>query len=244
MGTSSGRKTTKRDLWLVAALVIVAGVLIGYVALQPAERTDGAPGEPSRSGQASPPATQASPLDEIVRRVPGDPYAIGEPDAPVTLIAYSDYRCPFCAKFSRDTEPVLVDRYVADGTLRIEMRDFPIFGEQSLNAARAGRAAAAQGMFWEFSRAVYAAAPQTGHADLSPEVLRGFAADVGVPDLDRFAADLRGTAFDEDIQADLTEGQTIGVPSTPVFVINGKPILGAQPLAEFTTAIDEAAARE
>jgi protein-disulfide isomerase len=169
--------------------------------------------------------------------------ALGDPNAPVTMVMYSDFRCPFCAKFSRDTEPELIDRYVDTGTLRLEWRDFPIFGEQSLVAARAGRAAAAQGRFWEFTRAVYAAAPQTGHADLSEDVLVGFAEDAGVPDIPRFTAEMRGTVHAAAIQRDLDEAQRLGVPSTPAFLVNGMPLLGAQPLPVFTTRIDDAAGR-
>ena len=71
--------------------------------------------------------------------------ALGKPDAPVVMINYAELRCPFCAKFSRDIEPELIKRYVDAGVLRLEWRDFPIFGEESLEAAKAGRAAAAQG---------------------------------------------------------------------------------------------------
>src|SRR5699024_2995863 len=122
---------------------------------------------------------QADLLADLPRREPGDPLAMGEPDAPVTMLIYSDYRCPFCAKFSQDVQPDLVEEYVETGVLRLEWRDLPIFGEESLEGARAGRAAAEQGKFWEFNDAVYADAPGgTDHPDLTPEVLRGFAEEV------------------------------------------------------------------
>ena len=121
---------------------------------------------------AAPAAPGARPLGEQARREASDPFALGNVDAPVALVVFSDYRCPFCARYSQATEPELVARYVDAGKLRIEWRDFPIFGDASLLAARAGRAAAAQGKFWEFNRAVYAAAPASGHHDLTEAKLR------------------------------------------------------------------------
>jgi protein-disulfide isomerase len=179
----------------------------------------------------------------VERRQAGDPLALGEVDAPVALVVFSDFRCPFCAKFSRDTEPELVKRYVDAGQLRIEWRDFPIFGPQSMAAARAGRAAAEQGKFWEFSRAVYAAAPERSKAELTDEDLIGFARQAGVPDIGRFTEGMRGDRFDAAINSDLAQGTGIGVPSTPAFLINDVPLLGAQPTEDFVRAIDGALAK-
>ncbi|AYA27780.1 MULTISPECIES: DsbA family protein [Rhodococcus] len=175
------------------------------------------------------------------RRIDGDPLAIGAVDAPVVMVAYSDYRCPFCAKFSRDVEAALIDKYVDEGILRIEWRDLPIFGEQSMAEDLAGHAAAAQGKFWEFGTAVYASSPDRGHPDLTSEALRSFAAAAGVPDQDRFDRQAADPSVDQDIYADMLEANTIGVASTPSFVINGTPILGAQPLGVFEQVIEAAA---
>jgi protein-disulfide isomerase len=183
------------------------------------------------------------PAGDLSRRVEGDPLALGRLDAPVVMVVYSDYRCPFCAKFSRDIEPALVDRYVGDGTLRIEWRDLPIFGEQSTLAARAGRAAAEQGRFWEFNRVLYAAAPDRGHHEFDLSRLKRFAEQAGVTDLGRFAEEVRSERHDEAIQADLTEALSLGASSTPTFVVNGTPVLGAQPVSVFEDVIDAAAGR-
>nr|WP_245814039.1 thioredoxin domain-containing protein [Rhodococcus marinonascens] len=181
------------------------------------------------------------PVGDQSRRISGDPLSMGSTDAPVVLVEYADHRCQFCAVFSRDTEPALIEKYVNKGVLRIEWRDLPIFGEQSIAAARASRAAAAQGKFWEFNKAVYAQSPTGGRADLTQEVLHDFAAHVGVPDLPRFDHDAASTQFNESISRDVSNAQTIGISSTPAFIINGNPILGAQPLAHFEQVIDQAA---
>ncbi|NGP09451.1 thioredoxin domain-containing protein [Rhodococcus sp. 14C212] len=223
---------SRRDLWLLGALGLVAVVLLAWLVVDRTGDTENTVAET---------APEMGPVGDLSRRIDGDPLALGAVDAPVVMVAYSDYRCPFCAKFSRDTEPVLVEKYVDEGILRIEWRDLPIFGEQSMAAARAGRAAAAQGKFWEFATAVYAASPERGHPDLSAEALRGFAEAAGVPDLDRFAQDATGASADQSIYGDVLEANAIGVSSTPSFVVNGTPVLGAQPVAVFEQVIEAAA---
>lgn len=250
--SGSRRGSIAKDVILFGGLVVVAVGLIVYLVMRDEGRPAGLPPSasqtlPKTAVAAEPGAgtgdSQPDPM-AVARRTPGDPLAVGKPDAPVTLVMFGDYRCPFCAKFSRDTEPELVDRYVSSGTLRIEWRDMPIFGEQSMLAARAGRAAAQQGKFWEFNRAVFAVAPERGHADLTESVLVDFAKQVGIPDLGGFSSALHSSAFDAPIALDLAQATTIGVPSTPAFVINGMPILGAQPTEQFVQAIDDAAARQ
>ncbi|MGB2948938.1 MAG: thioredoxin domain-containing protein [Rhodococcus sp. (in: high G+C Gram-positive bacteria)] len=235
--TSTSRSHRRRDLWLLGTAVLVAAVLVGVLltGMRDGDRSQAV------SGGGSTAAPEIGPLGDMARRTVDDPMALGAADAPVVMIAFSDFRCPFCAKFSRETEPELIDRYVDDGTLRIEWRDLPIFGQQSFDAARAGRAAAAQGRFWEFTHAVYADAPATGHADLTIEVLETYAAQAGIEDIARFTADATGTEFDAAITADSTEAQSLGIPATPAFSVNGDPVLGAQPLSEFVDLIDTAA---
>jgi protein-disulfide isomerase len=234
---------------VIGGLVVVAVVLI--LALVTNSKEDTGPARPpavsSPAAQirepTGPPQPGGASAPLMARRQADDPLALGDPAAPVVMVMFADYRCPFCAKFSRDTEPELVERFVDNGTLRIEWRDLPIFGDQSMQAARAGRAAAAQGKFWEFNRAIFAAAPERGHADLTDDVLIGFARQVGVPDIDRFATQMRGNDFNGTINADIEQASTIGVPSTPAFVINGVPILGAQPTDVFVAAVTGAAGR-
>ncbi|MGV0838368.1 DsbA family protein [Mycolicibacterium thermoresistibile] len=231
----------------IGGLAVIAVALISYLVIDSNRGFDA-----GSTGAAGPPATvvtdtpQAAADDGtsgsagVERRQPDDPFALGEPDAPVAMVVFSDYRCPFCAKFSQDTQPELVERFVDDGTLRIEWRDYPIFGDQSMLAARAGRAAAEQGKFWEFNDAVYAASPDRAKAEFTEQSLIGFAEQAGVPDIERFTAGMRSDDYDNAINADLDQGNSIGVPSTPAFLINNVPLLGAQPTEEFVRAVDEA----
>ncbi|CAM2769464.1 thioredoxin domain-containing protein [Prescottella defluvii] len=227
----------RRDVWLLGVLGVVALLLVGFLVVDRVRDSDEASAPVAAAEDDL--ATGIGPVGDLSRRVDGDPLARGPVDAPVVLVVYSDYRCPFCAKFSRDTEPALVDKYVEAGKLRIEWRDLPIFGEESMIAARAGRAAAAQGRFWEFNSALYAAAPDRGHPTFDQAALRGFAEQAGVPDLDRFVGDAADTSLDREIGSDVLEANMIGVASTPSFIVNGYPVLGAQPLSVFEQLIEK-----
>ncbi|WP_182345800.1 DsbA family protein [Tomitella gaofuii] len=236
--------STRRRIEVAAfAVIVVIAVVLGVVLFtgqgddDPAGRAAG-PASISEEDRASADGG-IGPLGDLARRTEGDPLAMGAVDAPVVLVEFADYRCPFCAKFSQDIEPTLIDRYVESGQLRIEWRDLPIYGEESARAARAGRAAAAQGRFWEFNSALYAAAPESGHPEMSPERLRGFAVTAGVPDIDRFMAQMNSDDFEALLHVDTMTAQRLGIPATPAFSINGHPILGAQPIDTFTSMIDK-----
>ncbi|MDA3625229.1 thioredoxin domain-containing protein [Saccharopolyspora oryzae] len=229
-----GRASAQRKRLSVIAGVLAAAVVGGLVyLLVPMGRSN--EGAPEQQGKA-----QDNPFATMARRTPGDPMALGRQDAPVVMIDYSDYRCPFCAKFTRDLKPELVKRYVDTGVLRIEWRDFPIFGAESFDTARAGRAAAAQGKFWQYMDVVHRDAPQSGHPELPREKLVGYAGQAGIADIPRFESDMDNPATLGAVQADAAEGSRLGVPTTPAFLINGNPVLGAQPLDRFIDTIEKA----
>ena len=193
----------------------------------------------TEQGQQGPAAAESTPLD-MSRRIANDPTALGDVDAPVVLVEYADYRCPFCGLFSRETLPPLMEKYVKSGDLRVEWRDLPVFGAQSSETAVAGRAAGKQGKFWEFNKAAFALAPERGHADLPRERLLQIAQEVGVPDMTQFEADLDSKELQQAVAADAQEAAALGATGTPTFLVNDTPLVGAQPLATFEKAIDAA----
>ncbi|MFJ9076857.1 DsbA family protein [Streptomyces sp. NPDC102278] len=236
--SSSGKPSPHRHL-LIAAGVAIAAVTLGVVSWQataPAER----PGGDASSASARP-APQADPeLLGLARRDAGDKLAVGRADAPVVLIEYSDFKCGYCGKFARDTEPELVKKYVEAGALRIEWRNFPIFGAESEAAAKAAWAAGRQDRFERFHAAAYAeGAKEKGFGEAR---LVELARDAGVPDLERFKRDMAGEEAAAALRADQQEGYRIGVTSTPSFLVNGQPLAGAQPLDAFEAAIARAEA--
>ncbi|MGW7102670.1 DsbA family protein [Streptomyces sp. NPDC054838] len=225
---------------LYAAGTALAAITLGIVSWQataPRDHTAASASSASAPGAAGAP----DPLAALARREDGDKLAAGRADAPVVLIEYSDFKCGYCGKFARDTEPVLMRKYVEDGTLRIEWRNFPIFGAESEAAAKAAWAAGRQDRFAQFHAAAYAeGAKEKGFGE---ERLTELARQAGVPDLDRFRQDTAGAAASGALRKDQEEGYRIGVTSTPSFLVNGEPLAGAQPLGAFEAAITRAKAQ-
>ena len=231
---------------VVAAIAALAAAVLFWTgrdgdvdsAPQPADRT--ANSTDSGAASTAGPATQ-NPAAELERREEGDPRAVGDVDAPVVMLAYSEFQCPFCGRFARETMPEL-QRYVDDGTLRIEWRDFPYLGPDSTLAALGGRAAADQDMFWELHDAVFADQPDPNSGVITEEWLVEKAEAAGL-DPEAFEAALNSDpAHLESINEEQMEGVTLGVTGTPSFLINGTPVIGAQPTPTFVEAIDRAAA--
>ena len=139
-------------------------------------------------------------------------------------------------------KPELVEKYVEDGTLRIEWRDFPYLGQESVNAALAARAAAEQGRFWEYHDLLYESQGSGSGGAFSDEKLSGFARDLGL-DVGRFESDFGSEAVAAAVQEDFEAGQSAGISGTPTFEVNGRRLVGFQPLEAFEGIIEEEAGK-
>lgn len=134
----------------------------------------------------------------------------------------------------------MVENYVEDGTLRIEWRDFPYQGQESVNAAFAARAAQSQDAFWEYNTLLYENQSSSNSGGFSDENLIRFAEEAGL-DVRQFEDDFTGGRFQDAITADLEEGTSNGISGTPTFIINGQTIAGFQEADVFAEVIEEAA---
>lgn len=219
------------------AVVVLIALMLATAAL--VDRSGEPPARTDSPGVAQ--ADDTPSLRVVERLYDGDPYAVGAVDAPVVLVEYADFQCGYCGIYARDTHPALMDRYVATGVLRIEYRDVPILGPESVNAALAARAAGNQGAFWEYHDALYRIDRTTDPDALSVDRLVDLAGALGL-DTARFADDLDAPATQQAVQRDLDEAQALGVASTPTFLINGQPVIGAHPLETFVGIIEQAAA--
>ena len=247
--TSTTPVARRRPRALIPALIAVAAATLTLaIVLAPALGAN----EPTRPAGGSPTAQPSSEVDpearaaaqklaQLARRTPDDPLALGKVDAPVVMVAYSEFQCPFGRKVARDTEPALIKKFVDQGILRNEWRDFPYLGQESTAAAHAGRAAAAQGEFWAFHDVLYAPQAPVNSGKITEAHLTGIAKDLGL-DVVRFRQDLNSPEIAASVQQDFNEGQSIGVTGTPAFLINGEPIIGAQPTDTFVGAVERAAA--
>jgi len=167
--------------------------------------------------------------------VPKDAPAMGPASAPVHLVAFSDFQCPYCAQ-SAPLMRQIAARY--GDKVRIVFRDFPLpIHPQAPKAAEAARCANAQGKFWDYHDRLFA-----NQQALSDGDLKRYAQDLGL-DAAGFGTCLDTGAFAGAVQADLTEGRSYGIGSTPTFFINGRLLSGAVPLEVFSRVIDEELAR-
>lgn len=156
----------------------------------------------------------------------------GPANAPVTIVEFEDFQCPFCKKAQDTVQQVLI-KY--KDTVRVVHRDFPLqpLHPASWKAHEAGRCAEEQGKFWEYRELLYKNAPAAG-----PEQLNTYALQVGMDSAD-FKKCLDSGRFKAIVQRDEAEGDRLGVQGTPAFFINGRPLSGAQPESEFSRMIEE-----
>lgn len=208
---------------------------------QPTPEQDAGGQEPGQGGAAPPEQDPSPELAELLlslqRRDADDTMAVGDVDAPVVMIEYADYRCPYCARFHLEIRPDLAPA-IEDGTLRIEFRDLVIFDETSELAAVAGRAAAEQGQLEDFQKAVFALSNE-GHGEYDAADLIEIAREVGVPDVEQFEADLQDEELLAAVQADTAEGRSLGLSSTPTFLINTQFVQGAYPAVHLLSIIEQ-----
>lgn len=215
--------------------IIIAGAIIAAAVVFALKPTDG-----TQAGGTQP--TQAN-VDVKDIKITADDPVIGDPKAPLTLVYWFDYQCPFCKQFEEVTLPVLMDKYVKPGKLKIVMKDFPFLGSDSTVGA-------------EYAHAVWATYPdkyEVWHAAMfkaqDAEGDQGFGDEASIlkligaiPGMD--ANKLKGLVAEKKAQYDAIatagqqEGVKYGVEGTPGFVTGKQTIAGAQPTNVFTAAID------
>lgn len=165
-----------------------------------------------------------------------DGAALGDASAPVTLVVFADFQCPFCLRYTALTEPVIVQEYVATGQVRLQFRHFPRLGEESELAAEAAACAAEQGQFWPFHNRLFlvqAEAHQASEEKLNvgrfaPAELRTIAEELEL-DLEAFDGCLESGSGREAVQADIASGVALGVRGVPSFAIGEEVVLLGMP---------------
>lgn len=186
------------------------------------------------------PQPQAPPTTATLTNLKG--YLMGRPDAPLTMVEFTDLQCPFCREYVTTTFDQIRKNWIDTGKLRYISRDFPLdFHPLAMPAARAARCAGEQGRFWEMRTTLMRNANL-----LSPDYITKTAADLKL-DAKAFAACTGSTKYDADIHAETQEGYRIGVEGTPTFVLgktapnslDGRIIVGALPYAAFDAKFKE-----
>jgi len=186
------------------------------------------------------PAGPPQPTTAKVTNLTG--FVLGRPDAPLTMVEFTDLQCPYCRQYVTVTFEQIKRDWIDTGKLRYISRDFPLdFHPQAMPAARAARCAGDQGKFWEMRMSLMRNANL-----LSADYITKTAADLKL-DTKAFAGCTASTKFDPEILADLQEGARIGITGTPTFVIGktttpsmeGPMVVGALPYAQFDAKLKD-----
>lgn len=158
--------------------------------------------------------------------------AWGPDDAPVTIVEFSDFQCPYCERFFLETYPLLKANF--GDKIRFVYRDFPLFQihPNATEAAYAANCAFEQDKYWEYHDVLFNNQDKLATADLIVH-----AEDLGM-DTEAFQECLQSGRYSEKVSRDYTDGVNLGVSGTPTFFINGKPLVGAQPYQIFADRIN------
>ncbi len=180
---------------------------------------------------------QPSGTDRLEVSADDDP-VIGRADAPVTMIEFSDFQCPFCKRFFEQALPKIEEEYIKPGKVKLVYRDFPLsFHEQAQLAAEAAECADEQGKFREMHDRIFQGqAEWSGNAE-ARRIFASYAEAIGL-DMEEFGRCLDSGRYEEEVQRDFNDGVKYGVTGTPTFFINGRKLVGAQPFTAFQQLIE------
>lgn len=222
-GSGLPRFLSQPFLLMVIALVIALAVILTLVVMLQGTNTGGLPEKLIT-------AEQTFPYD-LAKGT-----KLGKDDAPLKMVEYEDFQCPFCLLYTANQEPTLIEEYVKTGKLQIEYKHLPNLGTESVRAGRASQCVAAQDKFWQFHHKLFLTQAEAGQSTnekvnagrFSDGNLRKYAVEAGAD----------GAKFDEcftaqeslsKVQADQQEAGAFGIGGTPGFTINGRPIGSGAP---------------
>jgi protein-disulfide isomerase len=220
-----------KQLYLLTATVALVGFGGGAV------MTSAFAGEDGGSDQQAADAPQRPTGPSGQDRIAADArHSIGSADAPVTIVEFTDYDCPYCRRYYMETFPQIMEKY--GDQIRYVVRHFPLVSmhPEAVKAAEAAECAAEDGRFFEFNDLIMRGVPS-----LSIESLKQYAADIGVNTAEFNRCLDEGTKAVV-VQQDLRDGYMLGVRGTPNFFVNGYTLQGAQPIDVFSAYIEAAMA--
>ena len=237
MGERSGVQIVVAAL-ILGACIVAGGLIVQSAIDNAATQIAGVRAELNTlqsSLQAAAPAPQPArakrpdPNRRYEINIAGSP-SMGPKDAKVTIVEFSDFQCPFCAKVVPTIRQIEKEY---DGQVRVVFKHLPLsIHSKAKPAALAAEAAYRQGKFWEMYALIFA-----NQREMSPEKYVEYAAQLGL-DVDRFKRDMASADVRRKVDADAAEAASLGVTGTPGFFINGKFLSGARPFDSFKKVID------
>ncbi len=195
---------------------------------------DAQPAQPRAGNAPSPQAgagTQARAVD--MSALIDDDAVKGNANAPVTIVEWSDYECPFCARFYEQTLGQIDEQYIKTGKVKFIYRDFPLnFHANAQKAAEAAECAGEQGKYYEMHNKLFEGGVSGGVSSF-----KQYASDLGL-DAAKFNDCIDSGKMANEIKKDVADGSAVGITGTPGFIINGQLVSGAQPFSAFQQVIE------
>ncbi len=225
---------------IVGVAMLVLGLLVGYY-LRPfilAQSSNATTASIVTAPVAIPTTDQTETQQSLMASlIPKVRHFKGDQNAPVTIIEFGDFQCPFCGRFAATTESQIDEQYIQSGKVRFGYWNFAFLGTESTWAAEAAECAADQNKFWEFHDKLYSSQSGENKGAFNKDSLKKFAESLGL-DTSAFNECLDSGKYTQLIQEESSTASSIGVRSTPTFLINGQPLVGAQPFEVFQQTID------
>lgn len=167
---------------------------------------------------------------------------MGPKNAKVVLIEFSDFQCPFCRRFWKETLPNIKKDFIDTGKIKFVYRDFPLnFHPAALPSAQGSECARDQGKYWEFHDKIFQEQDLKGEGTITFTAIdiKRWASEIGL-DTGKFNGCFDSEKYASEVEKDYNDGVRYGVSGTPTVFVNGKGIVGAQPFEAFKAAIEEA----
>ena len=221
-------KIKKENMWKYSTFVLAALLIVGAIVFFTSDST---------TGQVVNNPAQQLPTQggNVVASVDNDA-VLGDKNAPVTIIEFSDYQCPFCGRFWSETLPQIKKDYIDTGKVKLVFRDFPLtsihpMAQKASEAVECVREKGGDSAYYKMHDKVFA-----NQASLSNDNLKKWAKELGYD----ISNCLDSGKFASEVTKDSTDAQAAGGRGTPYFVINGQALSGAQPYQNFKAVIDAA----
>lgn len=238
--TSTGNK--KRDYLLPASIIIAAVLISGSLIYFVGSRNT----PPTTQNNLSDNSAAGSAVVSNLLKISDNDVVMGDPKAPVTIIEYGDYQCPFCARFSFETESLVREDYVSKGKVKVIFRNFQFLGPESVEAGEAAECARDQGKFWNYHDAIFNTELADGYennGNLNRDFFLRTASNLEMDEAS-FSSCLNGHKYLNLVKSETSAAKSAGINSTPTVFINNTWLTGALPYVNFSAAIDEVLARE
>lgn len=187
--------------------------------------------------QAAAPQAPQAPTKVDVKITDQDPF-LGDPNAKLTVVEFSDFQCPFCGRFFKDVAPQLKKDYIDTGKVKFVYKHLAFLGKESTDAANASECAKEQNKFWQYHDKLFNSQNGENQGAFSTDNLKKFAADLGL-NTTQFNECLDGQKYNDHVQEDVAEANRLGFNSTPSTAVGDTPVIGAQPYNAFKTIIDQ-----